>query len=470
MDTPVFDMLKDYKNKKRISFAMPGHKGGQGLFDGFSSFSLDVTELSDTDNLYNPVGPVKKALENAKKFYKTDETFFLTNGSTGGILAMLRSVCSFGDTVLIARACHMSALNACALFGINPVIIEQKTVPEFEIPGGVNPKKVEELIKIHNPKAVLITSPNYYGICSDVAEISQVCHKYGVALLVDAAHGAHFNAGISGLPKAAILNGADMVVESAHKTLNAPNQAALLHLKSEIVKKEKVKEVYRMLQTSSPSYVLLSALDCAVCELAENGKKMWESVLKNTEYVRNSLSDKVKILDKSLVGKYDIYDIDLSRIVVSFCEYDTSGFEVLEKLCNDFNIDCEMADLYNVVCIAAPANKQEDFLRFCKGVEAICKGKKKRNKEDFFCRLPEIVQKKSPYEVFWTDSVKAVEFGDAEGKVSQKTVISYPPAMPVVLAGSVITKDAIEYIENYFKNGAEIIGLSEDNKILTVDI
>ena len=129
-----------------------------------------------------------------------------------------------------------------------------------------------------------------------------------------------------------------------------------------------------------------------------------------------------------------------------------------------------MADLYNVVCMAAPANRQEDFLQFCNGVEAICKGKKKRNKEDFFCRLPEIIQKISPHEVFWADSVKAVEFGDAEGNVSLKNIISYPPAMPVVLAGSVITKDVIEYIENYLKNGAEIIGLSEDNKILTVDI
>ena len=470
MDTPVFDMLKDYKNKKRISFAMPGHKGAQGLFDEFSSFSLDVTELLDTDNLYNPAGAVKKALENAKKFYKTDETFFLLNGSTGGILAMLRSACSFGDTVLIARACHTSALNACALFGINPVIIEQKTVPEFEIPGGVNPKKVEELIKIHNPKAVLITSPNYYGICSDIEKISQVCHKYGVALLVDSAHGAHFNVGVEELPEAAINKGADMVVESAHKTLNAPNQTALLHLKSEIIKKEKVKDVYRMLQTSSPSYVLLAALDCAVCELAEDGKKMWKSVLKNSENVKNSLLGKVKLLDKSLVGKYDIFDIDLSRLVINVCEYETSGFWVLEKLRNDFNIDCEMADLYNVVCIATPANEEDDFCKFCEAVKTICKNLKKRNKEQISVSLPQIVQKLTPYEVFGADKVSACELSEALGKVSLKNIISYPPAMPVVLAGSVITKDAIEYLQKYITEGAEIIGLDNDNKILTVDL
>ncbi len=463
----ILDMLKSYKQKNRISFAMPGHKGGVGLMSDFSSFGLDVTELSDTDNLLNPKESVKQAKKALSDFFGSADTFFLVNGSTGGIHTMLVSVCDFGDTVLISRTCHSSVINACSLFGINPVFIEQEILGEFDIPKGVNPQKLAELIKAYKPKAVLITSPNYFGICSDLSEIARIVHSYNIPLLVDEAHGAHFCTDKNIFPKSAMMSGADMSVQSAHKTLNSPNQTALLHYNSNIIDYERVKKVYGMLQTSSPSYLLCAACECAVSELSTTGIDKWRRLYCNVSLLKENLSAYYKILDKT--EKADISDLDKTRIVINLCDYDCTGFEISQILTKEYNIDIEMADLKNLVLIPTPANSNSDFECLYNALINIHKTLKPTKNTYNSLSLPEPVGVISPYQAFHSPQ-KAYPLCDSLNKISATTVVSYPPAIPVVLPGFKITEEVIEYIEKMQETGAEITGLGDNNTISVADI
>jgi len=466
--TPIFDMLKAYKEKNRISFSMPGHKNGLGLPDELSSFSLDVTELSDTDNLQSSIGAINEARNLASKLFKSEKTFFLVNGSTGGIYTMLASVCEFGDTILISRACHSSVINACSLLGINPVCIEQELLEDFNIPSGVNADAVDTLINKHNPKAVLIISPNYFGICSDIEKIAKTVHKYNIPLLVDEAHGAHFCSDEKIFPKTAMCSGADLAVQSAHKTLNAVNQTALLHINSTIIDKKRVERVYNMLQTSSPSYLLCASLDYAVSELLENGKNAWLELAVRVKKLKARLSKHFKILDDTYIGKYGVHDIDSTRLVINFSCYNCTGFQISEILRNKYNIDIEMADSQNIVLIPTPANRESDFKVFSEAMEEISKNLKPATNKHHLPPLPPLITVISPYKAFHSRQ-KAYTLNDAVGKISQVTVCSYPPSIPIIAPGVRITEEIVEYLTIMKELGAEITGLDDEDNILTAE-
>ena len=295
------------------------------------------------------------------EFFGAKDSFFLVNGSTGGIFTMLASALKAGDRVLVSRNCHISVINACSMLGYIPIFINQEVLPEFNLTAGIDLKKIEELIIKYAPKALLITSPNYFGICCDIENIAKISHKYNIPLLVDEAHGAHFSVSDKLFPQSAVRLGADLVVQSAHKTLNAVNQTAFLHYNSKIIHYDRVKKVYSSFQTSSPSYVLCSSAEEAVTELVCDGFGKWSKVLEYTNDLKNKLKDLFLVLDYDYVGKSNIFDLDKTRIVINFKEYDVTGFEISQKLRKEYNIDIEMADLYNIVLIPTPANKKSDF-------------------------------------------------------------------------------------------------------------
>lgn len=461
MDTPILDMLKGYYKKQRISFCMPGHKNGSGLCADFSSFSLDTTELADTDNLQNPTGAVLLAKKKAAEFYKSDETFFLVNGSTGGIHTMLKSVCDFGDTVLVSRAIHVSVINACILFGINPVFIEQEIIPEFNIPGDINPENLKSLIKKYKPKAVFVTSPNYFGVSLNVSEISKITHSFDIPLLVDEAHGAHFCADKNLFPEPAIVAGADMVVQSAHKTLNAPNQTAFLHLKSDKIDAHKVQTVLNMLQTSSPSYLMCAALDYARYELSSSGKEMWQDAIKNAKDLKKKISPYYKVLK-------DVQNADCTRIVINLSGYRCTGYELSDILRLRYNIDIEMADAKNLVLIATSANKKSDFEAVGNALVAEAKKLTPCIDNTLIPTLPKIDMVMSPNDAFRAKHT-AYDIMNSAGKICSKTLFSYPPAMPITVPGARITGEVIEYILKVQQMGAQLTGLLQGGQIEIVE-
>ncbi|MCX7714562.1 MAG: aminotransferase class I/II-fold pyridoxal phosphate-dependent enzyme [Clostridia bacterium] len=467
-------MLNQYVSKKRISFSMPGHKGGQGMPKGFDKKLLkyDVTELADTDNLHMPKQSIKAAKKLAADFFGAQDTHFLVNGSTSGIYAMLAATANPGDTVILDRACHISAINACIILGIKPVFIFREIMGRFSIPMGINQKNlIDVLDENHDAKAILITSPSYYGIASDIETISKIARARGIPLLVDEAHGAHFAADQTLFPRTAISQGADLTVQSAHKTLNAMNQAAYLHVNSDLIDKNRLVSVLAMLQTSSPSYLIAASADIARADLAAAGKKKWQNVYNNCEELRRKISSKTKVdfISSLLNGRYNVDSVDETRIVMNFSAYKTTGFEIGERLRKEYNIDIEMADIFNVVAIATPANKASDFSRLSKAVISICEKLSESDEEPVFPPVPIPKMGITPQQAFYAKG-RNIRLDEAIGRVSRSTVTAYPPAVPIICTGEIIERQSIEYIEALKKIKAELIGLNANGFISIAEI
>lgn len=472
-NTPIISKLKQYAKKKRVSFAMPGHKAGKGFYKSFKKNIplYDVTELPDTPNLHNPDTAVRDAQQFAAEFFGSSASYFLTGGSTSGIYAMLASVASYGDTVVINRAAHMSVINACVMLGLKPAFVEQGILDTFSVPTGVNQT---DLIRVldENPdaKAVLITSPSYYGICSDLETIVKITRGRGIPLLVDEAHGAHFAVSESIFPGTAMSLGADMAVQSAHKTLNALNQAAYLHFKSDFVNKRRLESVLAMVQTSSPSYPIIASADMARAELTTaQGRNRWRVTYNNCEHLKEiiSASTKVEFISTMLKGKYNIEDIDPTRLVMNFSAYKITGFEVADILCERYNIDVEMADLFNVVAIATPSNSAMDFARLSRAVVKICSELKSSDEEPAFPPIPIPEQAMLPQDAFYSKT-KKLRLEDAVGEVAAATILAYPPATPIICVGERISEESVSYLLVLQSLNADIVGL-ENSYVSVVD-
>lgn len=471
--TPLFDHLNRYTKKRRTSFAMPGHKGGRGLDRAFRKniYKYDVTELEDTENLHSPGHQLSQSKQQLADFYGAVESFFLVNGSTSGIHAMIASACTHGGCIAVNRACHISVINACALFGVTPIFINQNIVDTFSIPEGVNPAElISVLDRYPEIQAVLITSPSYYGGASDIRTISKITSARGIPLLVDEAHGAHFAANESVFPTTAVLEGADMVVQSAHKTLGALNQSAYLHFSSDIVDKNKLKNALAMLQTSSPSYPIVLSGDLACRYLRTEGARAWDKICERCDDFRTRVESKteIKFFSTLFNGKNHFDSVDPSRIVMNFSAYSTTGFEVQDILREEFNIDMEMADLFNVVGIATPFNTERDFVRLENAVVDITGELRPSDSVPSFPTPPIPDMAMMPQQAFHAKG-RFVRLDEAVGCVSRSTVVAYPPAVPIICTGEIITPESAAYIDALRDIGANICGLNENGYISIVD-
>lgn len=473
LKTPLFDQLSSYPKKRRVSFAMPGHKGGKGLDIKFKKniYKYDVTELEDTENLHYPNHSLMQSKKQLSEFYGAQESYFLVNGSTSGIHAMIAAACTSGGYIAVNRACHISVINACALLGVTPLFIEQDIIDTFSIPEGVDPAKLTELLDNHSEiQAVLITSPSYYGACSDIHTISKITGARGIPLLIDEAHGAHFAANDGIFPTTAVLQGADMVVQSAHKTLGALNQAAYLHFSSDLVDRNKLRSALTMVQTSSPSYPIVLSADLARAYLEKSGAAAWDKVCERCDDLRIKLEERtqVKFFSTMYNRKNHIEAVDPSRIVINFSAYNTTGFEVFDILRDEFNIDMEMADLFNVVGIATPFNSERDFVRLENAVANLVTEFKPSDSVPSFPTPPIPAMAMSPQSAFHSKG-RFVGLDEAVGCVSRSTVVAYPPAVPIICTGELILPESVAYIEALKDIGAQICGLNENGYISIVE-
>ncbi len=473
-DAPLYLKLKEYSSRKRISFAMPGHKGGAGIKRDFAQKAMkyDVTELHDTENLYHPKEALQKAKRLAGEYFGAEETYFMVNGSTSGIYAMIAAACSPGDTIIVNRACHMSVINACIMLGVKPEFVSQQILEEYCVPGGIDHRRlVEVLDRNDTAKAVLLTSPSYYGIASDIEAVANITRPRGIALLVDEAHGAHFPVDERIFPRTAMEQGADLSVCSAHKTLNALNQSAFLNFRGDIVDKHRLETVIAMQQTSSPSYVIAASADIARAEVSTmRGRAKWREIYDECAILRHKVMSKTDVvfISEQLSLTNDIYGVDETRIVMNFSNYNITGFEVSDMLRRKFNIDMEMADLFNVVGIATPANSRKDFSSLASAVIKICAGLKKSDEEPVFPEIPVPEMRMTPQQAFYAKG-RNVRLDEAIGCVSRVTVVAYPPATPIICTGEIITEESIGYIEALIGMEAEITGLNANGFISIVE-
>lgn len=473
-DAPLYLKLKEYSLRKRISFSMPGHKSGRGIPRELTSkiSQYDVTELPDTDNLYHPKEAVIKARKLASEYFGSNDTYFLVNGATAGIYAMLAASCNPGDSVIVNRACHVSVINACIMLGITPVFIPQKIIEGYSIPGGVDQKALIDILdKNIHAKAVLITSPSYYGIVSDIGVISKITRARNIPLLVDEAHGAHFSVNEGIFPKSAMNQGADMAVCSAHKTLNAFNQSAFLNLSGDFVDKGRLETILSMVQTSSPSYIIAASADLARAEvMSKAGRTAWRETYEYCENMRQKIasSTNVKFISQQMNLTNNIYNVDETRIVMNFSNYNITGFDIRNTLAQKYNIDMEMADLFNVVGIATPSNTKMDFMKLASAVIKICSGLEASEDEAVFPDIHIPNMGMSPQKAFYSPG-RNVRLDEAVNCISRTTIIAYPPAVPIICPGEKISEQSVGYIGALVEMDADVIGLNANGFISVVD-
>ena len=439
MDTPIYSRLKELSSMDRAPFAMPGHKNSRGLADDL--VSLDMTEIECGVDLLHETDEVQAANRLLSDLYGTRESFILTGGSTLAIQVMLASVLRPGDTLLASADCHKSVINTCALCGFRLRVIPVGFDPDMSVPLGI-----DELEITDDVRAVLLTSPNYYGIVKDIKKAAEKCHAAGVPLLVDEAHGAHFIAGAP-FPQSAVSQGADMVCHSAHKTLDALTGAAYLHITGEGTDPARVRRLLKSFASSSPSYPIAASADCARARLAE------------ADY------SGITELCKAFIGRIErdtdirvLRNDDITRLVLNLREYDTGGFYANKILSQKYNIDCEMADLHNVILIATPENTQKDFDRLYNALVNITDTLSKRKNKNTLMPPSVMAGTVSPSAFVATERVP---LSQAAGRTAAAAVAAYPPGTAVIFPGEEIRQESVEYIEKLMAAGAEPEGIEK---------
>ncbi len=443
MSAPIYERLKQYTAASRVSFAMPGHKRRTD-FSGLAR--MDVTELEATADLHAESDAVREANALLAGLYGAGCSFILTSGSTTALHAMIMSCVKPGETLLVTPDCHMSAVGICAAAGVNIRAASADYDAELGVCRGI--KSVNKYLNEYpDIRAVLVTSPNYYGFCSDIAGIAEECRAHGKPLLVDEAHGAHFAAS-ERLPETSVKY-ADMVCHSAHKTLNALTGAAYLHVSGDLINPQRVRRFINIFETSSPSYVIAASADIARDELENGG---WETIIDRCEEFKRRVN---------MLGILPFDNSDPTRIALSLRNLGITGFDAARALAEKYEIDVEMADAYNIVLIASPNNTKRDFERLYAALEKITSvARGKRIISGGLLPLPH-TGLINPSEALFSDGAE-VPIEDAAGMVSRVCVTAYPPGTPIIFAGEAITERHINAIAALRSAGAKITGMNND--------
>jgi arginine/lysine/ornithine decarboxylase len=458
-NTPLYDALIKHKNKKSISFHVPGHKNGMVfLKDSHSLFQsildVDVTELSGLDDLHSPSEAIQEAEALLANYFQVKKSFFLVNGSTVGNLAMILATVSEGEEVLVQRNCHKSIMNGLSLVGAKPVFIAPEFDTDWQVAGGITIKSIQEAVKKHpRVKALIVTYPNYYGMVTNLKEIISYCHEHKIVVLVDEAHGAHFSRR-KGLPMSATALGADVVVQSAHKTLPAMTMGSYLHYNSEMVGLDRIKKYLRMLQSSSPSYPIMASLDLARKYIATYEEKDLQYTLHFISKFREKLN---KIPSIKLLSYKD--EGDPLKITIQ-SKTAITGFELQSKL-EGYGIYTELADEFNVLFIF-PLLKCGDFYPIEEVVYALKDGIEEEERISISSQgLTEgtcISTLEMTYKEQQQKAVEIVPLSEAKGRVCAESIIPYPPGIPLLLPGELIRNDNIKQIHHLLEAGSRFQG------------
>ncbi|GAA0085070.1 aminotransferase class I/II-fold pyridoxal phosphate-dependent enzyme [Clostridium sp. CTA-7] len=479
-ETPLFDALKEYVNRDTLPFHVPGHKKGVGIdkefkdFIGENPFKIDVTVFKLVDSLHHPTGPIKKAQELVADAYGSDASFFSIHGTSGAIQAMILAVVNDGDKIIVPRNVHKSVTSGIILSGAVPVFMEPEIDKKLGIAHGVTPETVEKTLK-ENPdaKAVLIINPTYYGVATDIKRIADTVHSYDIPLIVDEAHGPHL-AFSEKLPMSALEAGADICAQSTHKIIGSLTQGSLLHVKSKYVDPKRIQQILNLMQTTSPSYIIMASLDCARRQIALEGKDLLQKTIELCKYTRDEIN---KIpgfycFGEEVLGKPGSYSFDSTKLTISSRELGITGFELDMILADKYHIQMELSDFYNVLAVGSFGDTKEGMDRLLSALKEISNeyyGKKEPVQD--FLDIPAIPRKVlNPREAFYSDKI-SIPLNDSIGKISGEFLLAYPPGIPVLCPGEEITQEVVNYVHdlkraNLYVQGTEDLTV-ENIKIVT---
>lgn len=479
----IFDKLKNYSDSDYYAFHMPGHKRNLDLMDGTSPYRIDITEIDGFDDLHHAEGILRDAQERAARVYHADETHFLVNGSTVGILSAILGTTEKGDSILVARNCHKSVYHAIYLNELDPVYLYLKFDTEQGLSTEIDAADVQKALEEH-PKirAVMIVSPTYDGVVSDIEKIAEIVHAKGCPLIVDEAHGAHFGFDPY-FPKSANIYGADLVINSLHKTLPALTQTALLHVNGNMVNRRKVKQYLDMLQTSSPSYILMASIDACIGMLEETletqsdarsdykYKNIFSEYANRIEALRKDLK-RLKYLKIIQTDNTDRYD--RSKFVISVKHAPMSSHELYEILLHRYHLQMEMLAGTYVLAMTTVGDTQEGLDRLRDALLEIDKEIDTRQGRPAAIETDLPLSGRQPaLEKVWTiaeavnrrDKIQKRSFEDSIGCISVEYAYLYPPGSPLIVPGERITKEAVEILHWYQEHDFSIEGLQSEDGI-----
>ncbi len=473
MKSPIFSGLYKYAKMQRIPFNAPGHKGKINMRTRSLS-SLDLYGSSKDGDSLNLKELTAVSEDEISRMYKTCRTMYLRNGATGGIYAMLGAYLRRGDKVIIDRSCHRAVINGIIIQGLEPVFVKRPYNYQYSIDGGIDAEALERaIISNRDAKAVMITSPTYFGVVSDVKKIASLVHDYGMKLLVDEALGAHF--GFSkNFPRPSVLLGADLSVQSAHKTLGSFGGGALLHINDPDIDFQRITDIARMYETAAASPALLCTLENAVYYAFENSEKfdeLYEAITKCRKVICENTS--IRWLGDELCGTDNIYETDPSRIVLNFTHAKMSGYEAADFLRKKYNIEVESASGNNAVCLASIYNSRKEIHKLFHALAALSKNVTKKkivideimtdtDSGDMDLRL-------TPEKAFNASS----DFVPADmslDRINKRIIYRMPDEIPIILPGEKIKNRHLMEITRILKSDGTVKGLAPDNRIEVVGI
>ena len=473
----LYKKLERYGQSDYYPFHMPGHKRNPDSVRGDFPFERDITEIEGFDNLHHPEGILKKAQETAASVYDTKECYYSVNGSTAALLAAVSATVPRNGQILVARNCHKAVYHALYLRNLIPTYVYPQMDPKWWINGGISSDKVERALA-ENPeiKAVLLTSPTYDGVVSDIEKIAEIVHRYEIPLIVDEAHGAHFHFS-NYFPTSAAELGADLVIQSFHKTLPSMTQTAVLHNCSDRVDSRLIRRFMGIYQSSSPSYILMASMDACMEKMSSDGNEMFREFTKILEKARRRLSEcKYIRLVSPEIGTAGVFDYDRSKLLFSTRYASMTGSELAQILLEKYHIQVEMETEHYVLALAAVGDSGEGFERLCQAIEEINqeeaqKKKEKRETEEpkagrtaytslsQFMSITEAMESKS--------EIRKLE--ESVGRISAEFGYLYPPGIPLIVPGEQITGQFIRNMRIYMDKGLYLQGLEDyTNKTILV--
>ncbi len=465
--TPLFDAVKKYVDDKVTPFHVPGHKQGKGIeelreYIGERALQMDANGMEDLDFANNPTGVIMESEKLMAQAFGAENAWFLVNGTSAGVQAMIMSACQPGDKIILPRNAHKSTIGGIILSGAIPVYVHPEIDNKLGIAMGITEESLKNTIKQHpHAKAVFLMNPTYYGHASDLKSIVRIAHRHDMAVLIDEAHGAHMSFH-DDFPLTAMEVGADMSAVSLHKTGGSMTQSSVLLLRSNMIAPEKVKQVLNLTFTTSASYLLMCSLDVARKQLATIGSDMLEQTLDISRWARDKINkiDGLYAFGREMVGRPGCFDFDETKFGINVRALGYTGYEIESKLRKEYNIQIELSDLYNILAIVSLGDRKDDMEKLVDAMKDIAS--KSEVKEVSNATLiphdPEMIV--SPRDAFYSYK-KAVKLEEAKGEIAGEMVMAYPPGIPVVCMGERITQEIIDYVKILKEQDCELQGTAD---------
>ncbi|WP_294412323.1 aminotransferase class I/II-fold pyridoxal phosphate-dependent enzyme [uncultured Ruminococcus sp.] len=473
-NAPIYEALRKFRRMRVVPFDVPGHKRGRGNMElteflGEDCMNVDVNSMKPLDNLCHPVSVIKDAEMLAAEAFGAANAFFMVGGTTSAVQSMIMYACKEGDKIIMPRNVHRSAINAMILTGAVPVYVNPDVNHQLGIALGMSVSQVEQAIR-DNPdaKAIMINNPTYYGICSDLQRITDLAHEHGMLVLVDEAHGTHFYFG-ENFPITAMAAGADCASVSMHKSGGSLTQSSFL-LMGKNINADYMRQVINLTQTTSASYLLLSSLDISRKRLALGGREIFAQTVEMAEYARSEINEigGYYAYSRELINGDSIYDFDVSKLSIYTLPIGLAGIEVYDLLRDEYDIQIEFGDIGNVLAYISVGDRKRDIERL---ISALAEIKRRFGKSSAHMLTQEYISPvvtETPRKAFYAPK-RSLPLEEAAGHVCSEFVMCYPPGIPILAPGELITPEIIEYIRYAKEKGCQMTG-TEDIKIERLNV